>query len=514
MSYHPNDTICAIATAAGGAARGMVRISGPDAIAIVARCFLPNDGESIEQLRSATARTGRFSVGRTILSVSDSANAHKTDRIVRPTSESWLPCDLFLWPTSRSYTREPVAELHTLGSPPLLQAVTDLVCSVGARLAEPGEFTLRAFLAGRLDLTQAEAVLGVVDARGADELDTALAQLAGGLARPLHELREQLLQLLAELEAGLDFVDEDIRFVSQDELLTRLAAGRVMLDEIAGQMASRHVAADRMQIALVGPPNVGKSSLFNALVTRFGDGDPSDRRRRVPALVSPQCGTTRDYLTATIKVNGMRCELVDTAGMGEPNNETPSFSVGENLSRIDPHGVADIEASARSQSNRLRSQVAIRAHCVEAVDVVAWDVAALQELATSDCDLVVVTKSDLMPHTSFEPLIAPTNLPIVATSSRTGAGLDDLCAELRELLTRDATQHGQIVAATANRCRQSVRLAESALRSAIEIASSGGGDELVAAEVRAALAELGKVVGAIYTDDLLDRIFKTFCIGK
>src|SRR6185295_14632062 len=135
-----------------------------------------------------------------------------------------LPCDLFLWPSNRSYTREPIAELHTIGSAPLLKSLVSAACQSGARLARPGEFTLRAFLAGRLDLTQAEAVLGVIDARGRQQLDSALGQLAGGLARPLSALREQLLDLLAQLEAGLDFVDEDIEFITAAELNQQLAA--------------------------------------------------------------------------------------------------------------------------------------------------------------------------------------------------------------------------------------------------------------------------------------------------
>ncbi len=226
-----------------------------------------------------------------------------------------VPCDLFLWPGNRSYTREPVAELHTVGSPPVLQAVLAGACRAGARLAEPGEFTLRAFLAGRLDLTQAEAVLGVIDAGGADELQAALAQLAGGFARPLHQLREDLVQLLAELEAGLDFVEEDIRFISQQAVLARLESAGSLLATVTQQLASRYAARELPQVALVGPPNVGKSSLFNALVERFGDNDGSKAKRTMPALVSARRGTTRDYLTAMISLDGVRCELVDTAGV-------------------------------------------------------------------------------------------------------------------------------------------------------------------------------------------------------
>ena len=190
-------------------------------------------------------------------------------------------------------------------------ALLEAICRAGARLAEPGEFTLRAFLAGRLDLTQAEAVLGVIDAHGNDELQTAVEQLAGNLARPLHQLRDELLTLLAELEAGLDFVEEDIEFISPDELTARLQAIASQLAAVAEQMSSRLTAAPSRQIVLLGPPNAGKSSLFNALANRFGVAHQAN----ASAIVSNIRGTTRDYLTTTVELDGARCELIDTAGI-------------------------------------------------------------------------------------------------------------------------------------------------------------------------------------------------------
>ena len=179
-----------------------------------------------------------------------------------------LPCELYLWPGKRSYTGQPVAEVHTLGSPPLLEAVVRAVCRGGARPAEPGEFTLRAFLAGRIDLTQAEAVLGVIDATGNAELDAALKQLAGGLAGPLRLLRSDLLDLLAHVEAGLDFADEDLPFIKAEELLKRLDEAAAEVDRLARQLAFRGEAVVRVRVAPCGRPNAGKSSLFNALTGR------------------------------------------------------------------------------------------------------------------------------------------------------------------------------------------------------------------------------------------------------
>ena len=506
MSYHSDDTICAIATAAGGAARGMVRVSGQDAVAVVARCFHAQDGVSLNQVRrpSIVAALMRIAV-----------NGGGTDRPHAPPykgGEFQLPCDLFVWPTNRSYTREPVVELHTLGSPPLLRSLLDAVCRAGARLAEPGEFTLRAFLAGRLDLTQAEAVLGVIDAQGSEELGAALTQLAGGLAGPLHALRDDLLQLLAELEAGLDFVEEDIEFVSAEVLQKRLASAGKLLEDVSGQLAARHTARHANQIALVGPPNVGKSSLFNALAAKFGVAGRTNHAASPAALVSPQRGTTRDYLTATISLGGIECELVDTAGMEQWQSDAvisnPPTASG---------GSAMVEAAAHAMAAERGARAVVRAHCVDAAELAAAPPDGLNCVIgrTSGGDVIVLTKCDLAGASFRVARQAREASPIVRTSSRTGEGLAALCDAFRTLLAREeAAQRGQVVAATADRCRESIRAAAAAMERARQVAAAQAGDELVAVEIRVALHELGKVVGAIYTDDLLDRIFSTFCIGK
>jgi len=384
---------------------------------------------------------------------------------------------LYLWPTDSSYTRQPSAELHLPGSPPLLEAALEIVCQAGARLARPGEFTLRAFLAGRLDLTQAEAVLGVIDAQGRQQLDSALGQLAGGLARPLSALREQLLDLLAQLEAGLDFVDEDIEFITAAELNQQLAAAMEGVENIARQMQSRGEAGQVARIVLTGLPNVGKSSLLNALA-----GESA-------AIVSDVAGTTRDFVTRRATIGRRECLIIDTAGR--------TALSGEN----------HIEAAAQSLASQQAADADLTLLCFDASQPLsAWEREQLSNLNNS-ATLLVWTKCDLTALRNDDHSAAAA----LCTSSRTGVGLDQLRQTIERQLESSISEPG-IVAGTADRCRESLRLAgETLQRARANVATS---DELVAAEIRIALDELGRVVGAVYTEDILDRVFTRFCIGK
>jgi len=454
-----NDTIAAIGTAASGAARGMIRISGPAVLNTLSQCFVPGEGEqSLDELKVPSVLQGSILFG---------------DQGTK------IPCDLFLWPSSRSYTRQPSAELHTLGSPPLLEAAMKLVCQAGARAAEPGEFTLRAFLAGRLDLTQAEAVLGVINARGQNDLDRALAQLAGGLSGPLQKLREQLLQILAELEAGLDFADEDLEFITQENLCRILSEARQTVSSTLEQMDRRTETTDLPRVVFTGHPNVGKSSLFNALIDSC-----EARKRTTRAIVSSRSGTTRDYVTAVVDLDGVVCEFVDTAGEDE--------SVLAN----------SIDHAAQGMSHEQRKQATLRVICLEAQEVV-------QQVETADeSRLTVLTKADLVES----PLISTES--IVACSSQTGVGIATVRARIVQRLEKISQREGNSVAITAARCADSLHHANESLERAIGLCVQSGVEELVAAEVRIALLDLGRVVGTVYTDDVLDRIFSQFCIGK
>jgi tRNA modification GTPase len=435
------DTIAAISSPPGAAARGIVRLSGPGALAIGLAGFEPDDGRPIPTPERPTWHVGRLRIPA-----------------VRPS----LPARLALWPAPRTYTGQPLAELHTVGSPPVLRAVLADRLARGARLAEPGEFTLRAFLSGRIDLSRAEAVLGVIEARGERQLRAALAQLAGGLASAIRSLRDRLLDLLAHLEATLDFADEpDVAELARPVLLSGLESAAAEVRRLADGLRVRDRADERPRVVLIGPPNAGKSRLFNALLGAEA------------ALVSPAAGTTRDYLAAPLDCDGLAVELIDTAGL-EPGR--------------DPIG-------ARAQS--LRDDVAATADLA-----LACASADAPPAPAPPGALPVWTKADLAP--------APPGF--VSTSAATGAGLPELRTAIADALR--ARLRDSDAPAVAPLAFEALHRAAESLRTALETLRRDGDADLVAIDLRHALDDLGLIVGQVVTDDLLDRIFGRFCIGK
>ena len=463
--YATFDTIVAIASAPGPAARGIVRASGPDALTVLAKIFSPDDGAPL----------------------STPLKPHAVRGTLRLDNFPGLTAEVLVWPTARSYTRQPLVEIHLLGSPPLVAAVLAAMCRHGARLAQPGEFTLRAFLAGRMDLAQAEAVLGVIDARDADDLQAALAQLAGGLSRPLAALREALVELLAHLEAGLDFVEEDIRFISCEEIQRQLDDAAAIVTRIDEQLTGRDRRDALSRVVLTGCPNVGKSSLYNALA----DG--------TQALVANEPGTTRDYLVTAIDLEGIGCLLCDTAGI------EVEIAAGETISD-----------QAQQLGARQQRHCDVQLLCLDATRPLnAWERQALTANRAMP-RLVLLTKCDAGVDVRWkrdELASAAFGEAVLETSAKSGHGLSTLRQALRMALSDN--QRGEDASLlTADRCRESLKGAADALGRAAELNRSAAGEELIGAELRGALDELGAVLGVVYTEDILGRIFSRFCIGK
>lgn len=490
MPYCVEDTIAAIASAPGGAVRGIVRLSGPETVSCLRENFQTDPPVNLDQITEAVVVSGSLELKGL---------------------RRRLPCDLYLWPTERSYTGQVSAELHTIGSPPLLDAVLETLCGWGTRLAEPGEFTLRAFLAGRIDLTQAEAVLGVVDAQDPHTLDMALTQLAGGLAGPLKHLRSDLLDLLADLEAGLDFVAEEITFVSPQRADERLEGARRTMRQLLDQIGSRGIASHEPRVVLRGWTNVGKSSLLNALC------------RTPAAIVSGLAGTTTDYVCRRFSWEGIHGLLIDTAGADRASHLAPvttgvprrqgdhrengSARGDRQAEDADGQREHDCESAQRLARRQVR-QADLELVCLDATRPLnRWERDALAQ-KTPHSRAVVWTKIDAGDQqVSLE-------LPQLRTSSRRGDGIQALRDYIGERLRTAGVPETTVVASTAQRCRLNLETAVRHIDDARHLLADNEGEELVALELRDALDQVGQVVGAVYTDDILDRIFQRFCIGK
>jgi len=397
-----------------------------------------------------------------------------------------LPVDVVHWPGPQGPTGGPLAELHLPASRPLVDAVVEEACRNGARLARGGEFTLRSFLAGRLDLVQAEAVLAVVEATSSAELSAALDVLAGGVGRRLQPLRESLLDCAADVEASIDFSDETTpdavpaaEAAARAEVDRRLAAAAAEIEGIRSRLAGRDTSAagELPRVVLAGPPNIGKSSLFNRLVGRDA------------ALVADESGTTRDWVAARLDADPAEppCLLVDVAGVA-----ADACTDGDLLARL-------VDARAREAI----AAAAVVVACRDAAPSSGTDEATMP-LPAATATIDVLTRCDL-------GAIDADSAGTIPTSSRSGRGVADLRAAI---LRAVAALPGGRVPATVH-SRAALSTAVTAVDSARRALGTAAGDEaIVAALLRRAVAAIDEVTGAEIGPDLIDRIFARHCIGK
>jgi tRNA modification GTPase len=514
--FSPADTIVAIATAPMRAGIGVVRISGPGASAVT-RAILtaPHDLEP----RHATLTHVRARADSPAFARTDSpaglGEVPPRQRFVDEVVATYFP-------GPHSYTAEDVVEISAHGSVALLREIVRAAIGAGARLAEPGEFTLRAYLNGRLDLVQAEAVADLVDAVTPLQARVAFDQLEGTLTRAIGAIDQELFDLAARLEASVDFPDEGYHFVAPGEAGAILAGVRDGIDTLLATSARGRVIREGRHIAILGKPNVGKSSLFNQLVG-------TDR-----AIVAPGPGTTRDMLRETIDLDGIRLGLVDTAGIRTSEDEVEQEGVVRARRAAD---VADLVVLMLDRSRPL-----------EAID------RALLEETVSSPRIVVVNKVDLpaawspdeLPGPSgsrrsplspgaelTNPESAPPTLPgtapslpkgripdhghgVVLLSLKTGAGMEALRAAMHDALDvaeplRDAPHVSNV------RHETLLRQARDAVARAIENVAQAGesaSEELVLADLADARRAFEEITGRRTTEDVLRRIFEKFCIGK
>lgn len=443
------DTIVAPSTPPGRSAIGVVRLSGPDSRAVVQRLV------TVQALPPRTAVLGMLTDG----------DGQPLDQVLTT-----------LFPAPKSYTGEDVVEVACHGSPPVLRFVVERALELGARLAEPGEFTRRAFRNGRMDLVQAEAVRDLIDSTTLYQARVALRQATGALSRRVQNSKEGLLELIALLEAGIDFAEDDLEVASGREILERLAPLRSSLSALADGFSIGKVVRGGLRLAIVGRPNVGKSSLFNRLLER-------DR-----AIVSDAAGTTRDSILEAASFDGIPVELVDTAGIRAAKDEIESEGVRRSWQALHDADcalvVVDLSQGADPSEDIL------------------W------ERAREACPaLLVGNKVDL-------PVRRPLPDGMAAVSAKTGEGIWDLRASIRDraLPGIGSAHEGALV--TNIRQERLLRDTVDALERAAGAARGEVPHEMVLLDLYEALHPLDAVTGDTTMDDILDRIFSTFCIGK
>lgn len=449
-----NDTICALATPPGVGGLAVVRCSGSSAFLLCDALF--HGRVSLTQAQDHTIHYGWWE--------------HNGIRIDSVT------CSVFRCP--HSYTGEDVVEIGCHGGPMIVDQVISSLVTAGARLAEPGEFTKRAFLNKKLDLTQVEAVADLIHSQSRIGAQTAARQLAGGFTKRLSALREHLLHVCGLLELELDFSEEDVEFVDRTALLSALHEGISVAEQLASSASSAEILRSGLYVAVVGYPNAGKSSLFNALLTR-------ER-----AIVSDIPGTTRDYLEETIFIDGYAVRLFDTAGIRSSDDV------------IEMQGIR-LTASLIEQSNVL---LIVNDASVGYDHSVAL-AAEVSTLAGTRPVLVVQNKIDLV-DTATKPVPNGT----IGVSTIRGTGI----ADLRRALADEARKSSEGVADVLVNARQATHLRS--LQSALEQASAGITEgrsmDYVAVDVRTAIRHLGDISGETWSPDVLETIFSRFCIGK
>lgn len=451
------DVIAAIATGNRPSAIGILRLSGDGAIEVSAKVFLPISGRSLTEAPNRKLVLGDLLDGQ----------GRVIDRGLAVCTRG-----------PHSYTGEDTVELHCHGSPAVLAAGLTALFAAGARQAGPGEFTKRAFLNGRMDLTQAEAVVDLIDAETADAAANAAGQVGGALLRRLTPVCDGLLDLLSHFGAVLDYPDEDLDPFLLTDCRRTLADGLSVLTALLDTCRRGQVLRRGIRAAILGRPNVGKSSLLNALAGY----------ERV--IVTEIPGTTRDTVEETVRVGRHLLRLLDTAGIRE---------TGDAIERM---GVARAEAAAKE------ADLAILV-CDASQPLTEEDRRAIDAAQSAPAALCVLNKSDLPAVLTADALPFSVTVPL---SARTGDGLDKLEAALNGLFADDTPCDGSIL--TNARQTGAVRRAADSLRAALDALDTGMTPDAVLCDAEAALEALGEVTGRTVREDVVNRIFERFCVGK
>jgi tRNA modification GTPase len=454
-----DDTIAAIATPLGEGGLAVIRLSGAEALAVADRSFAPV-GEASVAPSAATTHTIHF------------GHVMRDGQIV---DEALLA----VMRGPRTFTREDVVEITCHGGILAAKMVLDTVLANGARLAEPGEFTRRAFLNGRIDLAQAEAVTDLIHSRTELALRAANEQLAGKLSQRVNRLRDEMLETLAHVEAHIDFPEEDLAPDTLSQLIARLEHGVAFMDELLRTAHEGQILRRGIRAAIIGRPNAGKSSLLNQLLGH-------DR-----AIVSAIPGTTRDTIAETANIRGLPVVFIDTAGLREAGDEV------------------ELEGVRRSRETLQQAEFIL--HVFDAAEpLTPADEQHLAEFAGKK-RILVQNKIDLP---GWLQLPSSLNVPVVKVCCLSGLGIEALKDAIKELVWSGEIKAGMLQVMINSRHQDALNRARAATLRSLDALRADQPLELVALDLRIAVNAVGEIVGKTTTEDLLDMIFSQFCIGK
>ncbi len=449
------ETIVALATATGSGAIAIIRVSGTDAIAIVNRVFR---GKDLSQQSTHTVHFGTIRDGDEVL-----------DEVL---------VSLFVGPNS--YTGENVVELSTHNSRYIIERIIQLLVSGGARAAQPGEFTLRAFLNGKMDLSQAEAVADLIASNSAASHQVAMQQMRGGFSNLLKQLREQLIHFASLIELELDFSEEDVEFANREQLKSLVLEINTVVRRLITSFEQGNVLKNGVPVVIAGKPNVGKSTLLNTLL--------NEER----AIVSDIAGTTRDTIEDEINIHGVSFRFIDTAG------------IRDTMDIIEAKGVE----RTREKMRQARLIIYLADPQQDDVDEIDSQIAEVAALGVPY--VVVVNKTDLLTQTHREALA---NIKPLFISAKNNVGVE----ELKDELLRKVNLHNldsDDVLVTNIRHVAALRKTSESLGKVLDGIDNPVTSDFLAMDIRQALHHLGEITGSVSTDDLLDNIFSKFCIGK
>ena len=459
-----NDTIAAVSTPRGEGGIGIVRLSGPSALSIVGKIFQPHHS----QLDISRVDTHTLTYGH----------------IIEP--ETGEPVDealVSVMRAPRTYTREDVVEINCHGGSIPLSRTLELALLNGARLAEPGEFTRRAFLNGRIDLAQAEAVADIIRARTDLSLKVAVSQLDGRLSSEINQTRSVLIDLLASVEAAIDFPDEDLNFLPSEEITRQIQGILRRLESLLATADEGKIITEGLRGVIIGRPNVGKSSLFNTLL------------KEERAIVTAIPGTTRDAIQEFINLDGVALKLTDTAGLRQTDD------------------AIEIESIERTKIHLDNADLLLLV--IDASEPLTDDDRELLALISHRRAIVALNKMDLPQHPDARDVRSlSAGKPVVQISATEETGLQQLKSAIHDLTIHDASASSDAVFVTKVRHKVALVSAKESLQYAMGSAQEEMPLELIAVDLRGCLRSLGEIVGETASEEILDQIFSRFCIGK